>query len=84
MVDQFNNSDDINYDKYFKYDFYNEAKVSIIFLFFSILTIFSFLLFFSILTIFFFFIIFFDFNYFYLIFKSLNLFNNKEDVKIQF
>ena len=40
MVVQFNNSDDINYDKYFKYDFYNEAKVSIIFLFFSILTIF--------------------------------------------
>lgn len=71
MVVQFNNSDDINYDKYFKYDFYNEAKVSIIFLFFSILTIFCF------------FIIFFDFNYFYLIFKSLNLFNNKENVKIQ-
>ena len=72
MVVQFNNSDGVGYDKYFKYDFYNEAKVSIIFLFFSILTIF------------FFFIIFFDFNYFYLIFRSLNLFNNKENVKNQF
>ena len=71
MIIQINNSDDINYNKNYKYYFYNEAQVSIILLFFNILTIFCF------------FIIFFDFNYFYLIFKSLNLFNNKENVKIQ-
>ena len=72
MIIQINNSDDINYNKNYKYYFYNEAQVSIILLFFNILTIFCF------------FIIFFDFNYFYLIFKSLNLFNNKENVKNQF
>ena len=72
MIIQINNSDDINYNKNYKYYFYNEAQVSIILLFFNILTIFCF------------FIIFFGFNFFYLIFKSLNLFNNKENVKIQF